>query len=121
MRVINIDDIHGREIKTPGVTRVVKQILVTKRMATHLAIIPPSQSTSEHSHPMSEEIVYVVSGTGNVKVGEETREYKRNHLVFIPEGSPHQYRNTGAEDLVLFVVYSPAVESPKEHTPLEIT
>jgi len=95
-------------------TRVLKDILVTKYMTTHLGIIPPGQASSEHSHPGSEEIIYVVKGEGSVTAGGETKGYRANHLVYIPEGVPHQHRSTGNEDLILFVVYSPPAEVPKK-------
>jgi len=114
MKIINIDDVHAREIREPGMTRTLKDILVTGKMTTHLGIIPPGQSSSEHSHPISEEIVYIVKGKGKVRAGGQTGEYKSNYLVFIPESVPHQYTNTGTEDLLLFVVYSPPAEVPKK-------
>ncbi len=113
MEVLNIDKIEGRRITVPGMTRVLKDILVTNNMTTHLGVIPPGQVTSEHSHPKSEEIVYVVKGRGTVTSGGKTRSYGPNHLVYIPEGVLHQYRNDGDEELLLFVVYSPPAEVPK--------
>jgi mannose-6-phosphate isomerase-like protein (cupin superfamily) len=113
MKIIDIDDVPGRQIKIPGMTRTIKDTLITKRMTTHLGIVPPGQSTSEHSHPLSEEIVYIVKGTGRCTVGGQTGVIKANCLLFVPEGAPHQYNNTGSEDLILFVVYSPPAEVPK--------
>jgi mannose-6-phosphate isomerase-like protein (cupin superfamily) len=114
MKIIDIDDVPGRHIDTPGMTRTIKDILATDKMTTHLGVVPPGQSTSEHSHPFSEEIVYIVKGSGRCRVGEQTGELRVNCLLFVPEGVPHQYTNTGSEDLILFVVYSPPAEVPKK-------
>jgi mannose-6-phosphate isomerase-like protein (cupin superfamily) len=114
MKIIDIDTIAGRRITIPGVTRTIKDILATERMTTHLGIVPPGQATAEHAHSGSEEIVYVVQGEGRAKAGEQTGDFKANHLLSIPAGVPHRYNNTGADDLVLFVVYSPPAEVPRE-------
>lgn len=114
MQVINIDKIRGREIRTPGMIRTVKEILVTEQATAHVGIVACHQRTSEHSHELSEEIVYVARGRGEVKAGGEARAYSANHLVFIPKGVRHQYWNTGEEDLVLFVLYSPPAKLPKK-------
>jgi mannose-6-phosphate isomerase-like protein (cupin superfamily) len=114
MEIIDIDGIPGRHIATPGVTRTIKDILVTDKMTTHWAMIPPGQSTTEHSHPLSEEIVYIVRGRGKARAGEQTGEFKTNQLMFIPEAVPHRFTNTGDEELVIFVVYSPPAEVPKK-------
>jgi mannose-6-phosphate isomerase-like protein (cupin superfamily) len=114
MKIIDIDDIPGRHITTPGMTRTIKDILATDKMTTHLGVVPPGQSTSEHSHPLSEEIVYIVKGNGRYRVGEQIGELRPNCMLFVPEGVPHQYTSAGSEDLVLFVVYSPPAEVPKK-------
>jgi mannose-6-phosphate isomerase-like protein (cupin superfamily) len=114
MKIIDIDEVHGRHINIPGMTRTIKDILATNTMTTHMGIIPPGQSTSEHSHPLSEEIAYIVKGVGRCQVGGQTGEFKANCLLFVPEGVPHYYTNTGSEELLLFVVYSPPAEVPKK-------
>ena len=114
MKIINIDDVSGRHIDTPGMTRTIKDILETNKMTTHLGIVPPGQSTSEHSHPFSEEIAYIVKGEGKCRVGLQSGDLRPNCMLFVPEGLPHQFTSTGKEDLVLFVVYSPPAEVPKK-------
>ena len=114
MKIIDIDDVPGRHITIPGMTRTIKDILRTDTMTTHLGIIPPGQSTSEHSHPVSEEIAYIVKGAGTCRVGGQRGQFKANCLVFVPKEVPHYYSNTGSEELVLFVVYSPPAELPKQ-------
>ena len=112
MKIINVDDVPGRHIGIPGMTRTIKDILSTNRMTTHLGVVPPGQSTSDHAHPFSEEIVYIVKGTGGCKVGGDAGEFRANCLIYVPKGVSHQYTNTGREDLILFVVYSPPAEVP---------
>jgi len=114
MKVLDIDEIEGRRITVPGMTRVLKDILVTKNMTTHLGVIPPGQSSSRHVHPESEEVVYVVKGEGWVETDGERKDLMQNYLVFLKPGEYHQYKSTGKNDLVLFVVYSPPAEVPKK-------
>jgi quercetin dioxygenase-like cupin family protein len=114
MKIIDIGTVAGRHIAVPGMTRTIKDILVTDKMTTHWATISPGQSTAEHSHPLSEEIVYCISGEGTAKAGEQTGRFGANHQLFIPPGVPHGYTNTGCEALIIFVVYSPPAEVPKQ-------
>ena len=114
IKIIDIDAVPGRHIDTPGMTRTIKDLLATDKMTTHMGVVPPGQSTSEHSHPLSEEIVYIVKGTGRCRVGGEIGELRPNCMLFVPEGLPHQYTSTGSEDLVILVVYSPPAEVPKK-------
>ena len=99
-------------MEEPGLRRVLKEICTTERMTAHLGIISPGQASSRHSHETSEEFVYVVADIGEVWVGDETARLKPNVMVYGPPAIPHQYRNTGQHDLILFVVYSPPTTMP---------
>ena len=48
--------------------------------------MPPGASTTPHYHPRTEEIYYVVEGTGRMQVGDELREVRPGDAVAIPPG-----------------------------------
>ena len=75
--------------------------------------LPPGQGHSRHNHPGAEEIIFVISGTGQQMVetpeGEPvTQEVTAGCTVFVPDSRFHSTLNTGSEAMQLFVVYSPA-------------
>lgn len=54
------------------------------------------------------EVYYVVSGTGEMCLGDEVRELKAGQAVFIPSGVYHQLSNKGDKPLTFIYVYGPA-------------
>jgi mannose-6-phosphate isomerase-like protein (cupin superfamily) len=54
-----------------------------------------------------EEIYFVVSGTGQMRVGDKTRQVVPGDATWIPVGSVHALLNNGEEDCVILVVASP--------------
>ena len=93
--------------------RYLKLVYTSKNMRVHVGIFPPLQASSEHSHPNSEEICYILKGEGEVKCGNKVEKYKANYIVFIPPGELHQYKNTSdKEEMVLIAFYSPPTELP---------
>lgn len=75
--------------------------------------MPPSQGHVRHNHPGAEEILFIVSGTGEQMVEDEdgkpiVRAVGPHCTVFIPAGRYHSTVNTGDTEMVVFVVYSPA-------------
>ena len=64
--------------------------------------------TIAHYHRTTEELYYIVSGTGLMRVGEEERGVRRGDCVVIPPGAEHKLSNTGAEPLVLLCCCAPA-------------
>ena len=115
-KVISIDNLKGYQVgdEKIGTLRMIKDVLQSKNMKVHQAIFPSKHASSQHSHPESEEICYVAKGRGEVIIGEETKQYGPNSLVFVPSGILHQYRNTGKEEMILIAIYSPPTENPKK-------
>lgn len=69
--------------------------------------LEPGKGHERHTHPESDEILYVVRGEGEQEVDDETRDIATGDMVFIPEGVEHGTVNTGWEPLILFAVYAP--------------
>jgi mannose-6-phosphate isomerase-like protein (cupin superfamily) len=54
-----------------------------------------------------EEIYFILHGTGEMTVGDETRPVKPGDGIWIPVGESHALSNTGREQCVVLVVASP--------------
>lgn len=60
-----------------------------------------------HAHPNGEETVYIASGHGKAKIGEQTSDIHPGMLVFFPQGVQHMLWNTGTEILKGICFYAP--------------
>ena len=69
--------------------------------------IPPGGEIGAETHDGIDQILSFVSGTGEALVGEETSQVAQGDLVVVPAGTHHNFRNTGANPLVLYTVYGP--------------
>lgn len=78
-----------------------------ERFSAGVVRLEPGKGHERHEHPDSDEILYVLSGSGEQELGDETREIEAGELVFVPEGVEHGTINTGWDPLVLLAVYSP--------------
>ena len=75
--------------------------------------LPSGQGHSRHNHPGSEEIIFVISGSGEQMVEDEegnpvVQQVGPGCTIFIPDSRFHSTLNTGSAPMQLFVVYSPA-------------
>jgi mannose-6-phosphate isomerase-like protein (cupin superfamily) len=71
------------------------------------ATVPPGGATEPHRHPETEEIYYILRGTGRMTVGDEARDVAALDAVLIPPGVRHTIRNTGTDDLVFLCCCAP--------------
>jgi mannose-6-phosphate isomerase-like protein (cupin superfamily) len=76
------------------------------------ARLPVGRSTTPHYHPQTEEIYYILTGHGVMRIGDETREVRPGDAIAIPPGLEHQITNTGSVPLVFLCCCAP----PYEHT-----
>jgi mannose-6-phosphate isomerase-like protein (cupin superfamily) len=56
------------------------------------ATLEPGQATERHYHAASEEIYYVVEGSGEMELDGERRRVDVGDAVLIPPGARHQIR-----------------------------
>ncbi len=75
--------------------------------------LPPGESIPPHFHPDLEELYYILSGYGNISIGDENQEISRGDVVYIPQKALHTLHNT-AEVPLRFVTLSVNVSSKKK-------
>src|ERR1051325_6869671 len=64
------------------------------------ARLPAGSSTQEHYHAIAEEIYYITSGSGSMRLDGETREVRPGDAIAISPGRRHKITNTGPGPLV---------------------
>jgi len=110
MHVANLDDLDSfitldgssiRELAGPSWTPARNQSLAE-------ATVPVGGATAAHYHRTTEELYYIVSGSGLMRIAEEERDVRRGDCIVIPPGAEHKLTNTGSEPLILLCCCAPA-------------
>jgi mannose-6-phosphate isomerase-like protein (cupin superfamily) len=57
----------------------------------------PAGGPPEHIHIREDEIYYILDGQLRFKVDQEFLDARTGSLVFIPQGTPHCFQNTGQD------------------------
>lgn len=83
------------------------EITGSDRFSAGVVKLEPGKGHERHTHPDSDEILYVIRGEGEQEVADTTRDIETGEMVFIPEGVEHGTLNTGWEPLILLAVYAP--------------
>jgi len=80
-----------------------------KNVALGVAVFPAGSAPPGHVHPAEEEVIYIVSGTGELITPEGTAKLEPGTTVYIPAGLHHATVSLGPEALELVSVFSPPV------------
>lgn len=61
-----------------------------------------------HSHPHSEELIYILSGEGKVMIEGEVGDVRAGSAVLFEQGKVHMLRNTGDTEMKVACFFAPA-------------
>jgi mannose-6-phosphate isomerase-like protein (cupin superfamily) len=105
-RVVAFKTKDGSEIRELLAHRnscILKQSLAEARLE-------PGGRTAAHFHRATGEIYYILEGTGQMWIGEESRSVGPGDAIAIPPGMVHTIQNSGAVTLRFLCCCAPAYE-----------
>lgn len=82
--------------------------LLTERLSAGLVKFFPGKSQYSHVHFGEEQILYVLNGQGIHMVNGEKKNIKEGMIIHCPPYSEHEVINTGKDDLVFLITYTPS-------------
>lgn len=104
--IANIDEVtlqdwrHGERYEARMVQ--IGRQLGAKKLGYRLVVLPPGKvAWPVHAHLVNEEMFFVIEGSGQLQMGEETQPLRAGDVVAIPPGpdTPHQIVNNSDADL----------------------
>jgi mannose-6-phosphate isomerase-like protein (cupin superfamily) len=79
--------------------------LASEKLSVGLAVWPRGSVDRQRPHG-EDEVYYVISGSGTIRVAEEERRVKPGSLVFVAAGVEHRFHDI-EEDLRVLVFWAP--------------
>jgi mannose-6-phosphate isomerase-like protein (cupin superfamily) len=85
------------------------EFLTVPDLSVGLYVLAAGEPDLQQPHT-EDEVYYVVSGSGQITVGEEVRDVVAGSIVFVAASVPHRFHDI-AEDLTMLVFFGPAERS----------
>jgi len=82
-------------------------IFDTERMFCDVYCFEPNQTQTAHAHKGSDKVYYVLQGTAEISIGQETRVLGPGNAALAPSGVEHAVRNPGSERVTVLVFMAP--------------
>ena len=109
--------IHEREVEAKQLPGRSHKMIVgpdnfgpAKSMCFGVADFPANAHAPGHMHDVQEEILYVLSGTGEMYFDGKPEPLQPGTCMYVPPGVEHSLNNTGDEVLKVAYVFSPPVK-----------
>lgn len=80
-----------------------------KNLTVGMSIFPAGSAPEGHIHDTQEEVIYILSGEGQLVTPEETVELTPGTTVYVPVGLHHATVSRGPQPLRLLSIFSPPV------------
>jgi len=74
------------------------------------ARLPPGAQTTPHHHQLTEEIYYILEGSGRMEIENEVQDVRPGDAIAIPPGARHMITNTGSQTLKFLCTCAPGYE-----------
>ena len=81
-------------------------------------IVFVKKSVPLHKHVFHSETIYILEGTGLMRLGDEEFDVKPGDFIKVPEGAPHAVKTTSEKPLKALSVQAPEFFG-KDRVPLE--
>lgn len=91
---ISMDNMFG------GAGSVKRKIFMDRCGRVEKTVLSPGCEIGLHEHVISEEIMYVISGTAEVICNGQTETVSAGQCHYCPLKSKHSIKNTGTEDFI---------------------
>jgi len=75
-------------------------------------LTPPGGGVARHAHADTDELLYVISGSYHVQIGDLSDTLRAGACAFVPRGAPHSFENTHSETACL-LMFSVPTSSPE--------
>ena len=96
-----------------GDSTILRELLHPDKQAINLryslahAILPVGETSQPHSLTTSE-VYYIISGSGEMHINDESHEIEAGDTVYIPPDAKQFLRNIGDEPIVFICIVDPA-------------
>lgn len=103
MQTVKVSD-----IKEFGAEKLLKKVpLDTDKIVYNTFFVKPRQLLPFHKHPVTDELFFIVEGTGEFTLGNEQMIAGATSSVYGPAGVFHGVVNSGDKDMVMISVQGP--------------
>jgi mannose-6-phosphate isomerase-like protein (cupin superfamily) len=104
--------IHINNIKDFKESKIVKKVpILTEQLMATILLIPPGSKAPAHAHSETDEIHYVIEGTGKITVGTNSENVNEGMLILVPKTESHYFSTSNANLIILS--QSPVCEPEK--------
>ncbi len=114
-KILNLEDAPILKVLGGKIRPMFSSETMAKHLVFSVGDFEPGEKLIPHIHPESEEVYYVLEGSGTIYLGKDLKEIhiKPHMALFVPAGEIHGVKNTGKRRLLIAFFVAPGKELTK--------
>jgi mannose-6-phosphate isomerase-like protein (cupin superfamily) len=101
-----------REIDTKEIFGIVKKVpIISDHLIVEILVIEKGEDTATQVHTSSDEVQYVIKGTGFITVDGKDYPLKEGLSIMVPQCMPHRFASDNGQLMIMSVRNNPTAES----------
>ena len=104
---MKVSSVDAAEPFTTKDGSTIRELHHTEAQSLAEATLEPGEATERHYHRATEEIYFVLKGSGALEVDGDTRHVRPGDAVLIPAGAWHTLENDGSSELRILCCCAP--------------
>ena len=116
VKILKLDEVEAKTVLGGPVKFIFdRETVDAKHLLFAVGDFNPGEGLKLHLHPESEEVYFILEGSGTVYIGEERKaiSVEPNMAIYIPPKTIHGVKNTGSEKLIIAFFVAPGREESK--------
>jgi len=101
MEIINISEIKN-EVNNHNLEKIIKKIpLLTEHAMASIIFIPSNAETAKHYHSNTDEINFIIEGSGKIAIDGEIQDLEKEMVLVVPKKKSFQFVTTKENMIIL--------------------
>jgi len=100
-KILELQDLLSRLQKEDG---YFLDFLKIRNLEAGIILLHPGENDTQEPHS-SDELYYVIEGSGYMELGKTRRSVKKGSIIFVPAGMRHKFYGN-KEDLVILYMFA---------------
>jgi mannose-6-phosphate isomerase-like protein (cupin superfamily) len=100
---------HLKDLKQQAIDNTTFRTVLANGTYTQIVVmsVNPGEDIGLETHPDNDQVLYLVSGKGEVVLNGEKGEFNAGDCVLVPAGTEHNFTTVGNEPMKIITTYSP--------------
>ena len=111
---LHIRDGDGERLAFPGAIELTISVPASATdgaLAIYEDVVQPDVGPPRHIHHKQDEVFFVLDGTFDIEIDGELFRAQAGDIAYVPRGTVHAFKNTGAQPGRLRYTFTPAGET----------